>query len=133
MTEVYLDNPFGFDILCNDIVNLDENIIMASILNQKGRAIEIKVREGTDMDLTPMKKEMFFMQCVLQTSMNKEHDDEFGRVKSTIFERERFTIFSFDLFNQVILVISRPISYPMHLKIRILDKIVNIKKIELLQ
>jgi len=133
MTEEYLNNiAFGLDILCNDIVNLDENICMVTVLNQKGRSIEIKDREE-EMDLTPIKKEMFFMQCVLQTSMNKEHDDESGRVKCTIFERERFTIFSYEFFNYVILVISRPILYPIQLKVRILEKIVNIKKVELLQ
>jgi len=129
----YFDSVFGFDILCNDIANLDENIEMVTVLNQKGRPIETMVREGTDMDLTPAKKEMFFMQCILQTSMNKDNDDEFGRVKSSIVERERFTIFSFEFFNYVILVVSRSIAHPMHLRDNILEKIANIKKVELVQ
>lgn len=129
----YFDSVFGFDILCNDIVNLDESIEMVTVLNQKGRPIETKVREGTDMDLTPSKKEMFFMQCILQTSMNKDNDDEFGRVKSSIVERERFTIFSFEFFNYVILVVSRSIVHPMHLRDNILEKITDVKKVELVQ
>lgn len=133
MTIGYFDSAFGFDILCNDIANLDENIEMVTILNSKGRPIEMKIREGTEIDLTPVKKEMFFMQSVLQASMNKDQDEEFGRVKCTIFERERGTIFSFEFLNYVILVITRSVSYPMHLKNSIMEKIANIKKVELIQ
>ncbi|TSA17936.1 MAG: hypothetical protein D4R72_03365 [Nitrosopumilales archaeon] len=133
MTVGYFESAFGFDILCNDIASLDENIEMVTVLNHKGRSIEMKVKEGIEMDLTPVKKEMFFMQSVLQTSMNKDQDDEFGRVKCTIFERERSTVFSFEFFNHVILVVSRSISNPMHLKSSISDKIANIKKVELVQ
>lgn len=134
MTVGFFESTFGFDILCNDITDLDENIELVAVLNQKGRAVEIKVREeGIDRDFTPIKKEMFFMQCVLQASMSKDQDDEFGRIKSSVFERERYTIFSFEFFSHVILVVSRSISYPMHLKSNILEKIVNTKKVELVQ
>ena len=134
MTVIYFDSAFGFDTLCNDITNLDASIELVAVLNQKGRAVEIKVREtGIDRDFTPVKREMFFMQCVLQASMNKDQDDEFGRIKSSVFERERFTIYTFEFFNYVILVVSRPIMYPMQLKSNISEKIVNIKKVELAQ
>ena len=132
MTIGIFENAFRFDILCNDIVNLDENIEMVTVLNSKGRPIEMKVREET-VDLTPVKKEMFFMQSVLQTSMNKDQDEEFGRVKSVIFERERCTIFLFEFFNYVILVVSTSVTYPMNLKNCIYEKIVSIKKVELAQ
>jgi hypothetical protein len=134
MTVRYSDNAFGFDTLCNDIANLDESIEMVTVLNQKGRPVEIKVRkEGIDREFTPIKKEMFFMQCVLQASMNRDQDDEFGMIRSSIFERERFTIFSFEFFTYVIVVVSRPIVYPIHLKNSISEKITNIKKGELVQ
>lgn len=128
------DSYFGFDILCNDISNLDNDIELVAVLNHKGRVIEIKAREeGIDKDLTLQKREMFFMQSVLQTSMNKDHDDEFGKVKSSILERERFTTLSFEFFNYVILAVSRPNLNPIQLKNNILEKINNIKKVELVQ
>lgn len=133
MTTLYFDSAFGFDLLCNDISNLDENIEMVVVLNSKGRSIEMKIKKGTDLDLTSTKKEMFFMQSVLQTSMNKDQDEEFGMVKCVIFERERSTIFSFEFFNYVILVVSRSISHILHLKNSISEKIANIKKVELMQ
>jgi hypothetical protein len=134
MTVSYFDSAFGFETLCTDIANLDESIELVAVLNPKGRAVEIKVKEeGIERDLTPIKREMFFMQCVLQSSMNKDQDEEFGRIKSSVFERERFTIFSFGYFNYVIVIVSRPILNTTQLKDSISEKIVNIKKIELLQ
>ena len=128
------DGYFGFDVLCNDISNLDEDIELIAVLNHKGRAIETKTREeGIDKSLTLQKREMFFMQSVLQTSMNRDHDDEFGKVKSSILERERFTTLSFEFSNYVILVVSRPSLDPIQLKNNILEKINGIKKIGLAQ
>jgi len=128
------DDYFGFEILCKNITDLDENIELVAVLNHKGRAIEIKAREeGIDKSLTPQKREMFFMQCVLQASMNRDHDDEFGKVKSSILERERFTTLSFEFFNHVILAVSRPNLNPIQLKNDILEKINSARKIELAQ
>ncbi len=128
------DNYFGFDTLCNDITNLDNDIELVAVLNHKGRVIETKVREeGIDKALTIQKREMFFMQSVLQTSMNRDHDDEFGKVKSSILERERFTTLSFGFHNYVILVVSRPSLDPIQLKNNIVEKINGIRKIELAQ
>ncbi len=128
------DNHFGFDALCSDIANLDKDIELVAVLNHKGRVIEIKTREeGIDKALTIQKREMFFMQCVLQTSMNRDHDDEFGKVKSSILERERFTTLSFEFANYVILVVSRPSLNPIQLKNNILEKMNSIRKVELVQ
>ncbi|MGI0007596.1 MAG: hypothetical protein ACREAR_06325 [Nitrosotalea sp.] len=128
------DNYFGFETLCNDISNLDNDIELVTVLNHKGRVIEIKAREkGIDKALTVQKKEMFFMQCVLQTSINRDHDDEFGKVKSSILERERFTTLSFEFSNYVILVVSRPSSNPIQLKNNISEKLNSIRKVELAQ
>jgi hypothetical protein len=133
MSIIY-DGYFEFDILCNDIANLDDDIELVAVLNHKGRVIEIKAREeGIDKALTLQKREMFFMQCVLQASMNKDHDDEFGKVKSSILERERFTTISFEFFNYVILVVLKPSLDLIEIKNSIFEKIDNARKVELVQ
>lgn len=130
MSVIY-DSHFGFDNLCNEISNMDENISFVAVLNHKGRVVEIKVKEMIYNHFAPVKKEMLFMQCVLQASMNKDHDDEFGKVTSSILEREKFTMFSFEFFNYIILVVSRPVKNPIQLKSMVIEKINNIKKVEL--
>ena len=131
MSIIY-DSHYRFDILCNDIANLDDNIELVAVLNHKGRVIETKAREeGIDKALTLQKREMFFMQCVLQASMNRDHDDEFGKVKSSILERERFTTISFEFSNYVILVVLRPSLDLIELKNHILENISRVRKVEM--
>jgi hypothetical protein len=130
MSVIY-DSYFGFDRLCNEIIDIGCDINLVAVLNNKGRVVEIKVKEVIDNHFTPLKREMFFMQCILQTSMNKDHDDEFGKVTSSILEREKFTLFTFEFFNYVILVVSRAGSNPIQLKSTIMEKINNSKKVEL--
>ncbi|TRZ69805.1 MAG: hypothetical protein D4R96_02585 [Nitrosopumilaceae archaeon] len=134
MTARYFESLFEFDALCSNISQIDENIELIAVLNNKGRAIEMTAKEnGVNKDLTPMKREMLFMESVLKSNMNKEHNHEFGNVYSSILEREKFTVFSFEMLEYVILVISKTIINPMELKNRISEIIINSRKVELAQ
>ena len=134
MTTKYFESLFEFDALCSHISQIDENIELTAILNNKGRAIEMTVKEnGVNKDLTPLKREMLFMESVLKSNMNKEHNYEFGNVFCSIIEREKFIIFSFEISEYLMLVISKRGIDPMNLKNRILDSIINCRKVELVQ
>jgi len=134
MTTRYFESLFEFDVLCCNISQIDENIELIAVLNNKGRAIEMTAKEnGINKDLTPMKREMLFMESVLKSNMNKEHNHEFGNVYSSILEREKFTVFSFEMLEYVILVISKPIINPTELKNRISETIISSRKVELAQ
>jgi hypothetical protein len=134
MTTRYFESLFEFDVLCCNISQIDENIELIAVLNNKGRAIEMTAKEnGVNKDLTPMKREMLFMESVLKSNMNKEHNHEFGNVYSSILEREKFTMFSFEMSEYVILVISKTIINPMELKNKISETIISSRKVELTQ
>ncbi len=134
MTTRYFESLFEFDVLCCNISQIDENIELIAVLNNKGRAIEMTAKEnGVNKDLTPMKREMLFMESVLKSNMNKEHNHEFGNVYSSILEREKFTVFSFEMLEYVILVISKTIINPMELKNKISETIISSRKVELAQ
>jgi hypothetical protein len=134
MTTRYFESMFEFDILCNSISQIDENIELTAVLNNKGRAIEMSVKEnGIDKDLTPVKKEVLFMESVLKSNMNKEHNHEFGNAYNSILEREKFTVFSFEMLEYVILVISKPVTNPIDLKNKISQTIINSRKVEIIQ
>jgi hypothetical protein len=125
---------FELDALCNYISQIDDNIELTAVLNNKGRAIEMIVKEnGVNKELTPQKREMLFMESVLKSNMNKEHNHEFGNVFSSILEREKFTVFSFEILEYVMLVISKRVIDPMNLKNRISETIINSRKVELAQ
>ena len=134
MTTRYFESLFEFDVICSNISQIDENIELIAVLNNKGRAIEMTAKDnGVNKDLTPMKREILFMESVLKSNMNKEHNHEFGNVYSSILEREKFTVFSFEMLEYVILVISKTIINPMELKNKISETIISSRKVELAQ
>jgi hypothetical protein len=130
----YFESLFEFDSLCSNITKIDDNIELVAVLNNKGRAIEmIAKEEGVNRDFPPQKREMLFMEYVLKSNMNKEHNHEFGRVFSSILEREKFTVLSFEILEYVLLVITKSISNPIELKNKISETIINSRKAELAQ
>ena len=134
MTLGYFENSFEFDSICSNITGIDESVELVAVLNNKGRAIEMMAREeGVNKDLTPQKREMLFMESVLKSNMNKEHNHEFGNVNCSILEREKFTVFSFEILNYVLLVITRPSSNTMGLKNKISELLISCRKVELVQ
>ncbi len=130
----YFESLFEFDSLCSNIAKIDDNIELVAVLNNKGRAIEmIAKEEGINRDFPPQKREMLFMEYVLKSNMNKEHNHEFGRVFSSILEREKFTVLSFEILEYVLLVITKSIINPIEIKNKISETIINNRKAELAQ
>ncbi|MGB9124152.1 MAG: DUF6659 family protein [Nitrosotalea sp.] len=134
MTTSYFESLFEFDALCSSIAKIDDNIELVAVLNNKGRAIEMNAKEnGINRDLPPQKREMLFMEYVLKSNMNKEHNHEFGKVFSSILEREKFTVLSFEILEYVLLVITKSITNPIDLKNRISETIISSRRVELVQ
>ncbi|MFZ0184172.1 MAG: hypothetical protein WBV92_02145 [Nitrosotalea sp.] len=134
MTTSFFENLFEFDSLCSNISKIDDNIELVAVLNNKGRAIEMITKEdGINRDLPPQKREMLFMEYVLKSNMNKEHNHEFGKVFSSILEREKFTVLSFEISDYVLLVITKSINNPIDIKNKISETIINSRRVELAQ
>jgi len=134
MTLGYFDNLFEFDVICSSITRMNEDIELVAVLNNKGRAIEMTAKEdGINKELSTQKRDMLFMESVLKSSMNKEHNYEFGNVRCSILEREKFTVFSFEILNHLLLVIAKPSLNPVELKNKISEILINSRKVELAQ
>lgn len=104
---------------------------MVAILNRKGRVVEMIARDnGVNRDLTAHKREMLFMEFVLQASMNGEYDDEFGKVKGLILQREKISAFSFQIYDHVLIVLTRSVFEPTVVQQRIEEIIFNQIKLE---
>ena len=87
--------------------------------------------DGINKDLTPHKREMLFMEFVLQASMNGEYDDEFGKVKGLILQREKVSAFSFQIYDCLLIAITKPVPEPTVIQQRIAEIIFNHTKLEL--
>ena len=81
--------------------------------------------EGVNKDLTAHKREMLFMECVLQASMHKEYDDEFGKFTGSIIQREKVLAFSVQIDNYFLLVLTKPVLDPTVLLQKITSIIFN--------
>lgn len=75
------------------------------MVNKKGRSVELVTRNNTVI-LPSHKKEIFHMSEILQESMRREYDDEFGKVNYSYISRKKVTIFSFRIGENMLVVIS---------------------------
>lgn len=132
MTTEALAHQQPLDILCKQISSIDDRIELVAIINHKGRVVEMAASDdGINKDLTPHKREMLFMEFVLQASMNGEYDDEFGKVKGLILQREKVFAFSFQIYDCLMIAITKPVPEPTVMQQRIAEIIFNYAKLEL--
>lgn len=103
------------DKLCSSILETNSNIESVSVINRHGRAVECKVQGNPDFQATDQKNEMFFMQCALTISMGREFDKDFGEIGYVHINRKNLSMFSFPLFDNIILVTSKSAISPISL------------------
>lgn len=131
MTTEALAHQQPMDILCKQVSGIDDHIELVAIINRKGRVVEMIARDdGVNRDLSSHKREMLFMEFVLQASMNGEYDDEFGKVKGLILQREKVSAFSFQIYDCLLIVIARPVPEPTAIQQRITEIIFSHMQLE---
>ena len=111
------------DELCNSIMGIIKNIQTVAIINKLGRPVKKVTRDGSLKQLPQPKDEMFFMQCVLQISMGKEYDSEYGPINYHLLERENLTMITFPMRDHVILVTAKKDTSPISLARKIVTTI----------
>jgi len=126
MTVETLEQRLPLDLICKQISAIDDRIDLVAILNHKGRVEDMIARDdGVNRDLTAHKREMLFMESVLQASMHKEYDNEFGKVEGSIIQREKILSFSFQINDYFLLAITKPMNNPTLLQQKIAAVIFN--------
>ncbi len=122
-----------YNELCNRVFCLDQQIEIVALLNNRGRIIEIIARdEGLNKELTGQKKEMLFMECALQTSLSKEYDKEFGKVRNSIVEREKTIVFSVQMDDYLLLTITKSEIDLILIQQKIIETVYNYAEAQLL-
>lgn len=74
---------------------LDEQILghgieFAGVISKNGRLVHSKTKNH--INLSNEENEMFFMSCALEQRMHQDYDDNFGKVKYTVTERQNYRI-----------------------------------------
>ncbi len=110
-----MNNTPEFDELCDNILDINNNIQSVSVINKHGRPVERKTSDECSSQVTEQKIEMFFMQCVLTISMGRDFDTEFGEIGYVHVDRKNLSMFSFPIFDHIVLVTSKAAMSPITL------------------
>ena len=111
------------DELCNSILWINKSIQSVAIINKLGRPIEKVTRDDGLKQLPQPKAEMFFMQCVLEISMGKDYDSEYGPINYHLSERGNLTMITFPMRDHVVLVTIKKDTSPISLAKKIVTTI----------
>lgn len=102
MLEVTTKNEIDF---FHDKSILGEGVEFIGLINKEGRMESAMCKN--EINLTEERKEMFLMQFRLQSSMQRDYDDEFGPVSHTITERENSIFVSIPIVSHIVLAIMK--------------------------
>jgi hypothetical protein len=107
MKTTSLEQSLGISNMCQDILSINPEIHFSCYINRNGRIVESKLcDDGLITDLTSQELEMRYMQCKLQSSMNKEFEDKIGRLDYTLICRESTLEFIFPFYEGIIFVVA---------------------------
>ncbi|MDE1830364.1 MAG: hypothetical protein KGI25_08575 [Thaumarchaeota archaeon] len=114
--------------LCYSISNIDKNIQSVAVINKRGRTIGKISRPEFEKQFPSHLSELFCMHHVLQVSMGKDFDENYGPVNYHISERTNHVIITFPLDDNVMLVTTGKNTSPIALARKIIDVIDNSRK-----
>ncbi|MDE1872493.1 MAG: hypothetical protein KGH99_03330 [Thaumarchaeota archaeon] len=92
------------DLLCDDILEANSNIQSVAAINKLGRPVKRSSRPGYSKQFPDKTGEVLFMQCVLEISMGKDFDEQYGPINYHMSERGNVTMLTFPIDDHVILV-----------------------------
>lgn|SRR5690348_16334339 len=114
--------------LCDSILRLNKSIQSVAVINNHGKIME-KISRATFIKQFPNHlNELFCMSCVLQISMGKDFDENYGTINYYISERSNLTIITFPLDKDVILITTNKNISPVTLAKKTVDIINNYVK-----
>ena len=99
---------FDYTKICEHILQLDEKIRFAGIINQRGRLVAGGMKENVEPLENEKDDEMIFMELALRVKMRKEFDRQLGPVNFAMASRERALAMSFIINEDILYVVAEP-------------------------
>ncbi len=93
-------------MLCTKVLDLDDKIRFAGIIDEKGKLVAGGLRQGLKSLEDPKDDEMLFMELALRVKMRQEFDKQLGPVKFSLSMREKVIVMSFPVDNSHVLYLS---------------------------
>jgi hypothetical protein len=120
---VVMSFSISLEPLCDSILKLNKNIQSVAVLNNRGRAMEKISRPKFTEQFPDHLSELFCMNCVLQVSMGRDFDENYGPINYHISERTNLTMLTLPLDENVILITTNKNISPVSLARKIVDLI----------
>lgn len=106
-------------------MSLNKNIQSVTVINRFGRSVEELKRDGFLLEIPETSTEMLLMQCVLQISMGRDFDEQYGPISYHVSERENMTMMTFPMDEHIVLVITKKNLSPISLARKISGVLTN--------
>lgn len=119
LSQVYLES------MCDTILRLNKSIQSVAVINNRGRVMEKISRSQFAKQFPDHLNELFCMSCVLQVSMGKDFDENYGSINYYISGRSNLTIITLPLDENVILITTNKNISPITLARKTMDIIDN--------
>ncbi len=110
--------------LCDFIIKLNKNIQSVALINNHGRVIEKISRSEFTKQFPDHLSELFCMSCVLQISMGRDFDKNYGPINYHISERSNLTMITFPINKNIIITTINKNTSPITLS-RKISHIIN--------
>ncbi len=114
--------------LCDSILKLNKSIQSVAVINNHGRIMEKISRIKFSKQFPDHLNELFCMSCVLQISMGKDFDENYGSINYYISGRSNLTIITFPLDENVLLITANKNTSPITLARKTISIIENYVK-----
>ena len=106
-------------------MKLNKSIQSVAVINNHGRVMEKFSRAKFNKRFPNHLNELFCMSCILQISMGKDFDENYGPINYHISERSNLTIITFPLDENVVLITTNKSISPITLARKIIAVISN--------
>jgi len=97
-----------YEQLCNAVFALNDDIRYAGIINDTGLLVAGGTRRGIDSIVDQTNEELYLAQTALRKSMRQRFDDTMGKSRFAYVEREKISILTFYMNNNILLVTLEP-------------------------
>ena len=94
--------------LCDTVMDLNEDIRFAGVINDLGRLVAGGMRPGVEPLETESDDEMLYMELALRVRMRQEFDVQMGAVDFAIVSRKRALTISFPVDTHILYVAAEP-------------------------
>jgi hypothetical protein len=100
------------DKLCETVLNLNKNITSVAIINKQGRA-EASSQRNSNERLSIHTSELFLMHCILEISIGRDFDEQYGPINYYISKRPNLMLFTFPYYDGAVIVSINKNVYPI--------------------